>query len=358
MYEEDRVRALEEYEDIFEQAGNENAVLQLLVSPTRQAVNLARAYDAKDRGSLSEGGEGPAYLTVIDDLRRQAGTLMPAAPVLIDHDDDDDGQLSLFDKPDVADTVFNNLELGNLPELEEDELPEIPVEEIDHYPDEDRSAETLPPPVIPDRTAPAEEKPNREVEDFSDAVDSFLADFTVSGDSGDGEALYQAQFAESRTEERPAPAPVPVMDRHDEDRPLPAEPKKPAPAPRADVTLSPPDLPPQTKKKLSVPLLILYILIAIPVTLLLIALLLVPAALSLVLAATGLCVGFAGIVEAFTAFSVFADMLLVFGLAIALAAFGLLLFWVFIWFLGGAIPGVIRSACRLGGKLCYREVPV
>ena len=60
MYEEDRVRALEEYEDIFEQAGNENAVLQMLVSPTRQAVNLARAYDAKDRGSLAEGGEGPA----------------------------------------------------------------------------------------------------------------------------------------------------------------------------------------------------------------------------------------------------------------------------------------------------------
>ena len=37
---------------------------------------------------------------------------------------------------------------------------------------------------------------------------------------------------------------------------------------------------------------------------------------------------------------------------------GLLLLWLFIWFLGGAIPGVIRGACRLGRKLCYREVPV
>ena len=356
MYEEDRVRALEEYEDIFEQAGNENAVLQLLVSPTRQAVNLARAYDAKDRGSLSEGGEGPAYLTVIDDLRRQAGALMPAAPVLAV--DSDDSQISLFDKPDVADSVFNNLELGNLPELEEDELPEIPPEEIDSYPDEDRGTETLSPPVIPDRTAQTEETPNREVEAFSDAVDAFLADFTVRGDSGDGEAPYPAQFAESKTEERPAPTPAPVLDHHDEDRPLSAEMIANAQNTRPDVMPILPDLPPQTKKKASVPLLILYSLIAIPITLLLIVLLLVPAALCLGLAAAGLSAGFAGVVEAFTAFSVFADMLLVFGLALAIAAFGLLLFWCFVWFLVGAIPGLIRGACRLGGKLCYREVPV
>ena len=356
MYEEDRVRALEEYEDIFEQAGNENAVLQLLVSPTRQAVNLARAYDAKDRGSFSGGGEGPAYLTVIDDLRRQAGTLMPAAPVLAV--DSDDSQISLFDKPDVADSVFNNLELGNLPELEEDEMPEIPPEEIDRFPDEDRSTESLPPTAIPEKTATAEETPSREVEDFSDAVDAFLADFTVRGNANGVETPYPAQFAESMSEELPAPVPASVMERHDEDSPLPTELKRPTSAPRADVTPILPDLPPQTKKKASVPLLILYSLIAIPISLLLIALLLVPAALCLGLAAAGLSAGFAGMVEAFTAFSVFADMLLVFGFALALAAFGLLLFWCFVWFLGGAIPGVIRGACRLGGKLCYQEVPV
>ena len=352
MHDEDRIRALEEYESIFEQAGNENAVLQLLVSPTRQAVNLARAYDAKDRASLSESGEYPSYLSVIDDLRRQAGALMPAAPVLAV--DSDDSQISLFDKPDVADSVFNNLELGNLPELEEDELPEIPPEEIDSYPDEDRGTETLSPPVIPDRTAQTEETPNREVEAFSDAVDAFLADFTVRGDSGDGETPYPAQFAESKTEERPAP----MMDRHDEDRPLPAETIRNAQSTRPDTRPILPDLPPLTKSKPNVALLILYILIAIPVSLLLIALLLLPAALCLGLAAAGLGLGFAGVAEAFTAFSVFADMLLVFGLALALAAFGLLLLWCFVWFLGGAIPGVIRGACSLARKLCYREVPV
>lgn len=351
MHDEDRVRALEEYENIFEQAGNENAVLQLLVSPTRQAVNLARAYDSKDRTSLSENGEYPSYLSVIDDLRRQAGALIPAAPVL---SEDDDDQISLFDKPDVAETVFNSLDLENLPELEEDELDEAPEEEIDHYPDEDRSAETAPAPAVPNRAAPTEEEPNREVDEFSNAVEAFLAEFPARGSDAEDHTFYLDRQPENRTQERPSP----IMDRHDEDRPMPAEPVRNAQIPRPDVRPILPDLPQMTKSKPNVALLILYILIAIPVTLLLIALLLLPAALCLGLAAAGLGLGFAGVAEAFTAFSVFADMLLVFGLALALAAFGLLLFWCFVWFLGGAIPGVIRGACSLARKLCYREVPV
>ena len=350
MYEEDRVRALKEYEDIFEQAGNETAVLQLLVSPTRQAVNLARAYDSKDRASLTEGGEGPAYLTVIDDLRRQAGTLIPAAPVL-----NDDDQISLFDKPDAADTFFNNLELGNLPELEEDELQEIPPREVDRYPDEDRTAEATPAPAVPQKTNPPEETPNREVDAFSDAVEAFLTDIAVRDAAEGREAAFPARSAEGKTEEHPASSDNQVMERHDEDRPA-DEPGKAVQDTRNDVRKALSDETLQKKSKLNVGLLILYILIAVPVTLLIIGLLLACAALCLGLAASGLCLGFAGVVEAFTAFSVFADMLLVFGLALALAAIGLLLFWCFIWLLAGAIPDVIRGACRLGRKLCYHEV--
>ena len=61
MYEEDRIRVLELYNDIFDETGNETAVLQLLVSPTRQAVNLARAYDAKERSAQADGGT-PSYM--------------------------------------------------------------------------------------------------------------------------------------------------------------------------------------------------------------------------------------------------------------------------------------------------------
>ena len=60
MQEDDRVRALELYNDIFDEVGNETAVLQLLVSPTRQAVNLARAYDSRDRKYQTVDGKEPA----------------------------------------------------------------------------------------------------------------------------------------------------------------------------------------------------------------------------------------------------------------------------------------------------------
>ena len=49
MYEEDRVRALAMYNSMFDETDDEIGLLQLLVSPTRQAVNLARSYDAKER---------------------------------------------------------------------------------------------------------------------------------------------------------------------------------------------------------------------------------------------------------------------------------------------------------------------
>ena len=90
MYEEDRVRALDLYSKIFDEVGNDNAALQLLVSPTRQAVNLARAYDGRDRSMQGYGEDVPAYIEVIEDLRRQASSIAPAMPKV------DDDQISLF----------------------------------------------------------------------------------------------------------------------------------------------------------------------------------------------------------------------------------------------------------------------
>ncbi len=49
MYEEDRQNALAAYSRMFEEAEDEQKLIQILVSPTRQAVIVARAYDAKER---------------------------------------------------------------------------------------------------------------------------------------------------------------------------------------------------------------------------------------------------------------------------------------------------------------------
>ena len=114
--------------------------------------------------------------------------------------------------------------------------------------------------------------------------------------------------------------------------------------------------PKKTVKKPVIGLLILFILLAVPLGLVGVSLILACALVSLSMGVTGLCAGGFGLVSAFTAFPVFADVLLVFGLALAAAAIGLLLFWIFIWLLFGGIPGLVRGICALARKLCYKEV--
>ena len=88
MYEEDRQSALAMYSKMFDDVAEEQLLLQFLVSPTRQAVVLARAYDAKERKlqvhtqsreqdesfgySASPNGELPPFILAISDLQQEA----------------------------------------------------------------------------------------------------------------------------------------------------------------------------------------------------------------------------------------------------------------------------------------------
>ena len=410
MYEEDRLRALDLYKGIFDEVENDTEVLQLLVSPTRQAVNLARSYNAKERKlqvhTQSRAGEHiadedePAFIKVIEEIRTQAEALGIAVPKT------NDDQISLFEEPDVAETVFDDLDLDSVPETGDEEL--LPPEEIPGaislFPDEDRAdaapAPTPAPlPVEPlpadsaaetpadnyaetPAEAPAEEAPAAEAEEVSDAVDAFLADFSIKNDElapEEGEPKPPVPAVEDfpadeeiAAREAAAPQPQPaafVLDTAPVAAAAPAafqftpaekaasaEPHAPsAPVPAAPVSAPAEEAAP-VQKKANVPLLILFILLAIPVCLLLIGLLLALAAACVCLAAGLLFTGFNGLTAAFTSFSVFADILLVFGAALVLSAVGLLFFWLFLRLLFSGIPGVVRGALALGRKWCYKEV--
>ena len=389
MQEDDRVRALELYNDIFDEVGNETAVLQLLVSPTRQAVNLARAYDSRDRKYQTDDGQEPAYQLVIEDLRREALTLIPAEPK------PEEGQVSLFNDPANTENVFDSLNLGILPEdhTESAEPAQPAAHESAFYPDEDREGESAPlapPPAVPQApvepvTPAVEEAPAPEADKLSD-VDAFLKDFTINDDFA-----APVQTASTPTES-------PSIPDEDAPRPLPERPvKKEEPASvrmqakphHVDVStlsLEPethparvqvqeeytprtqpqhkkptavkddlPDLTGPAEREANVPLLILFIIVAIPLGLLVLGLILSAALFTLSMAAVFGCVGISGLIAAF-GFTVFADILLVFGLSLASTAIGLLLAWTFIWLLIGAIPGFIRRVVALGRKLCYKEV--
>lgn len=342
MYEEDRQTALAMYSKMFDDAAEEQLLLQFLVSPTRQAVVLARAYDAKERklqvhtqsrdddagyADVPEG-ELPPFILAISDLQQEAIAQcifepVEAAPAV------DEDQFSLFDEfpqdaPAEQDAVWAD-------------VPSVPQD----------GADMQEPDPAEDEDAPVSDS----VSAFADAVDAFLADFAIA----DGELVPKSAEAPVPAEEAPVPPPAET-----EDEPVPAESVIPVPADPAPVTEPEDDEEqvPAPQRKAKVFLLILYVLCAVPLGILGIAALLVPTLLSLSLAICFVSAGVLVLTAAFGGFAIFADLMVILGLAIILLALGLLLTWLFIWFIGGAIVGLIRGLCHLGGKWCYKEVPV
>ena len=83
MYEEDRQTALAMYNQLFDEVDDEQGLLQLLVSPTRQAVVIARSYNAKERklqvhaqsreeSDTASDGAAPEFMGVIESIREEA----------------------------------------------------------------------------------------------------------------------------------------------------------------------------------------------------------------------------------------------------------------------------------------------
>ena len=114
---------------------------------------------------------------------------------------------------------------------------------------------------------------------------------------------------------------------------------------------------PATVRKARVGLLILYILFAVPLGLIGMVLLLALTFLVLGAAVITAAAGIMLITASFGGFTVFADILVVAGVAIIVLALGLLLLWLFVWLIGGAMVGLIRGLIWLGRKWCYKEVP-
>ena len=358
MYEEDRQTALAMYSKMFDDAVEEQALLQFLVSPTRQAVVLARSYDAKERKlqvhtqSREEepdysdyNGQFPPFILAIDDLQQAAeaqgifaSSQEPAAV--------DENQFSLFDDvsaPAAEPEVQNAPEAASAPVSQD-----IPREEASEASDP--------------------------VSEFADAVDAFLADFSIAG----GELIHSHGDKEEPREEEPPQAEEIPTEAEEDQQPFhledfahaqepaeeePEEEERPEDGEmvsvREEVFLqAEEDLAPATVRKARVFPLILYIILSIPITLLGVVLLLIPTLLSLSFAVTFVSAGVLVLTGAFAGFSIFADLMVILGLALVLLAVGLLFTWLFIWFIGGAIAGLIRGVIRLGGKWCYKEVAV
>ena len=311
MYEEDRQEALAVYSRMFEEAVDEQKLLQILVSPTRQAVIVARAYDAKerklqvqaqsrkDRTGLDMDGEEPAYMKAIEKVREEA-VEKNAIRAGVSED-----QISFF--------------------AEAEEESAAPLE----------TAEELPAAVPVREEAPVEETAEQEAEEAVPAAE-------------EDTVIPAAPAPEAEEEKVEAEAEIP------EEEPLfrtvPEEEEPPAVLQNYVQDYAEP------KKEAMVGWLTLFMLFAIPIGLAACVAMLACALAFLALAAAVAVAGVFAIRSLCLGFAVFAAMLLVGGAAIALLALALLFLWTAIWFLAGAIPGIIRGLAELGRNWCYKEV--
>ena len=180
-----------------------------------------------------------------------------------------------------------------------------------------------------------------------DEVDAFIADFAIPADRQEfapdaGEQTAPAEPAEpAQPEEAEAPA------ESDEDDSAPVVIEEEDDEEYDDEYYDDEEYEPVRKPRVF--LLILYILLAVPVGLLGILLLIVPT-----LIITG---GVMAVTSAFgSGIAVFADIMVIIGMAFILLALGLLALWIAVWLVGGAMVGLVRGLIHLGGKWCYKEV--
>lgn len=355
MYEEDRQTALAMYNQLFDEVDDEQGLLQLLVSPTRQAVVIARSYNAKERklqvhaqsreeSDTASDGAAPEFMGVIESIREEA--LSRQAPKTAEVSAD---QFSMFEDDFFAPTP---------------ETPAAPAEAEPEAP-----AEEAPAPVTEAEVeAPAEASPAEAAETEAEAaeaeapapaasvdeVDAFIADFSIPADQQEfvPDAGEQTAPAEPAEPAQPEEAEAPAESDEDDSAPIAIEEEDDE---YDDEYYDDEEYEPVRKPRVF--LLILYILLAVPVGLLGILLLIVPTLLFLVLAGLIITGGVMAVTSAFgSGIAVFADIMVIIGMAFILLALGLLALWIAVWLVGGVMVGLVRGLIHLGGKWCYKEV--
>lgn len=469
MYEEDRQYAMSMYERMFDIAeDDEQWLIQHLMSPTRQAVVIARAYDAKERKlSVSsqskdednyeeEEGTPPFVLAInkiFDDLfpeeteipepvedqvsffelgeiseeEEQKKPRMPKAATLLSNTQEFTLDLDALPNPEEESepaTVESETE-AETEESENEEMPESaeadsdeffsdPVAEIKKILSESIPEETTE--VTPEETVaeiPIESETAPEsVEEISstpeteeDSVDEVQPDADTevtepteiskvdkADNSEESESVPvtdEAGLAESESfaepEEESSVEQAETAEGEAKESDEAKEPSVPETEPEESLTLPPeneaeripdeklskgkdPVIPSVERKKwarksvpteraMNTPLLILFLIVAIPVTLVLLALLLIPALVSMVAAVCLCALGAVLVVSAFSGFAVLADILLLLGSAIAMLALGLLLLWLAVWLIGSVMRWLVGSVREQAIRWCSREVP-
>lgn len=356
MFKEDRSEIIQQYNEMLDNAEDEQAMLESFGSPTRLAVAISRSYqrderklsvhaDSKDGGS----GENVKVKPVIptQGKKSSAPIVKPSEP--------------------AADAYVDIIE-----EIRREKAAEEGIEYKPIFFKEDPKPEPAAEPEVEESAEEAAEETAQPVDEVSEdaAEEAGTADEeNAENDSEASDSEAQAEDADADTAEQPAgeaeDAPQAQEAAADEggeaEAEAPAEAAEPADETAhvlATVFNETPETAPEKVRKTNVFALILYIIVSIPVGL---VLLLVMLGLELGVLGCGLLglrVGFGLLSFTFSGMSVLADVLICFGVNIAVLALGVLVTWFAVWLIIVSVPWLIRGIKNLGRKLCVKEVEI
>lgn len=365
MFKEDRSEIIQQYNEMLDNAEDEQAMLESFGSPTRLAVAISRSYqrderklsvhaDSKDGGS----GENVKVKPVIPTQGKKS-----SAPIVKPNEPAADAYVDIIEEIRREKAAEEGIEYKPIffkedPKPEPAAEPEVDVEEqTEDAPEETAEA------VDEASEAPAEEADEADEETTDEAQaeeveaqpegepDAAEAAETAEVTEGEAEDAPQAQADEGGEAEAAAAAEA-------EPEPEAAEPVDETAHVLATVFNETPETAPEKVRKTNVFALILYIIVSIPVGL---VLLLVMLGLELGVLGCGLLglrVGFGLLSFTFSGMSVLADVLICFGVNIAVLALGVLVTWFAVWLIIVSVPWLIRGIKNLGRKLCVKEVEI
>ena len=337
MFKEDRSEIIQQYNEMLDNAEDEQAMLESFGSPTRLAVAISRSYQRDERklsvhADSKDGGSGEA---------------VKVKPVIPTQGKKSSAPIVKPNEP-AADAYVDIIE-----EIRREKAAEEGIEYKPIFFKEEPKPEPVAEPEV--------EEPAEETEQPADEADEAPAAEAVAADEENAENDSEASDSEAQAEDADADTAEVAGDGGEAEAAAEVEAAEPADEAAhvlATVFNETPEAAPEKAKKTNVFALILYIIVSIPVGLVLLLVMLGLELSVLGCGLLGLRVGFSLLSFTFSGMSVFADVLLCFGVNLAVLALGVLVTWLAVWLIIVSVPWLIRGIKNLGRKLCVKEVEI
>lgn len=356
MFKEDRSEIIQQYNEMLDNAEDEQAMLESFGSPTRLAVAISRSYQRDERklsvhADSKDGGSGEAVKVkpVIPTQGKK-----PSAPIVKPNEPAADAYVDIIEEIRREKAAEEGIEYKPI-FFKEEPKPEPVAEPEVEEPAEEAAEETEQPADEADE-APAAEAVAADEENAEN--DSEASDSETQAEDADADT---AEVAGDETEAAPKAQETQADDGGEAEAAAEVEAAEPADEAAhvlATVFNETPEAAPEKAKKTNVFALILYIIVSIPVGLVLLLVMLGLELSVLGCGLLGLRVGFSLLSFTFSGMSVFADVLLCFGVNLAVLALGVLVTWLAVWLIIVSVPWLIRGIKNLGRKLCVKEVEI